>query len=360
MINYRITILLGLSLVLMLALITGAGCQQEESTERALMVGNTTLHYDTSRVQQEMAAKLGRYLLSGWDLQKETLLWLDYSEGVWQFKFVPENDLLNDPDSIFVGSVVALEFSLLVFDGAKTEVHLCDDFFNHCEIVEALDYMAKFDTFVIYSPDQVDPAQVEELLAGLAIDYYNGETVTIDESIVYYLGYENSKWQLGRLFTEEALGDPYLEHTLSYFASVLSHEVFEGEEVEVFVNTDWLEEKKFLPGLPQMKSSYQDRNLFIYYNSDIIAETEVAKFSDFLIDAGLVTNELLFISLNRVENTWIMQIETPEVLINDPEYTSIVENLANDISTSHFNGEKLVIEICDEIFWPHVVVESAN
>lgn len=356
--NYRNTILLGLSLVLMLALIAGAGCQQEESTERTLMVGNTTLHYDTSRVQPEMAEKLARYLLPGLDLEMEALLWLDYSEGDWQFKLILDSDLLNDPDYIFGGSFTAVDISLQVFDGAKTEVHLCDDSSNHCEVVKALDYMAKFDTFVLYNPDQVDPANVEKLLATLVTDDYNGETVTIDEGIVYYLGYENSKWQLGTRVIEETLEDPYLEHTFSYFASLLSHEVFEGEEVEVFLNTEWFEEKKVLPGLPQMKGSYQDRNLYVYYNSDLIAETEVAEFSAYLIGDGLENDYSM--SLNRVENTWIVQLVMPENLIGDPEITSIVEDIANDLSRFHFNGEKIIIEICDNVFWPQVVVESSN
>jgi hypothetical protein len=363
MINNRNITLLCLCLLFLLPLMAVTGCQ-EESTERTLMVGNTTLQYDTSRVQPEMAAKLGRYLLPGLDREMEALVRLDYSDGIWQFQTVSESHYLNNPDYSFNASMAAIELSLMVFDGAETETHLCDGSLNQCMVVKAKDYMIKANTIVAYNSEIVDSAQVEELLAFLVeaefVDVdFNEETATAEDRKMYYLGYEDNKWQFWKLVFEDRWEDPYVEYGFSYLASMFSHLFFEGEEVEVILSTDWLGEKKVLPGLPQLESSYLDRNLLVYYNSGIVSESDVAEFSAYLIDAGLVPNDLLMMSLNRIENIWFLQIVTPQVLIDDPTHTSIVKDLANDLSRSYFEGEKLVIEICDYVFWPVVVVESS-
>ncbi len=115
-----------------LATVLMLGCN---SYGTKLEYGKGELYY-TKNVTEAEAKKLGDYLtkIKFYEGDGKTAQ-LDKSGDTYQFRLVVKEGLDKDEKYIAAGQEAAVEFSKNVFDGAKVEVHLCDNQLKTLKVV---------------------------------------------------------------------------------------------------------------------------------------------------------------------------------------------------------------------------------
>ena len=120
-------------LVLTVLLAAGLGCTGYGTK---LEYNNGELYY-TDNVTETDAKKLGDYLVkSGFFGGKKITVQLDKQGATFQFRMVVMPEKQNDETTLGLLKVFAGEISEEVFDGAPTELHVCDDGFKTLKVLK--------------------------------------------------------------------------------------------------------------------------------------------------------------------------------------------------------------------------------
>jgi hypothetical protein len=111
-------------LVLTILLTVGLACS---SYGTKLEFNNGELYY-TDNVTETDARKLGDYLVkAGFFDGKKITVQLDKAGSTYQFRMVVVKEKQNDDATMEIMKTFAGEISDKVFNGAPTELHICDD-----------------------------------------------------------------------------------------------------------------------------------------------------------------------------------------------------------------------------------------
>ncbi|MDT5060618.1 MAG: hypothetical protein QOH63_1077 [Acidobacteriota bacterium] len=115
-----------------LATVLMLGCSSHGTK---LEYGKGELYY-TKNVTEAEAKKLGDYLtkIKFFEGDKKSVQ-LDKSGDTYQFRMVVKEGLDKDEKYLTAIPTAALELSKNVFDGAKVEIHLCDDQLKTLKVV---------------------------------------------------------------------------------------------------------------------------------------------------------------------------------------------------------------------------------
>lgn len=125
------TILLTMTCCLLAALMFGCN-----SLGTKLEYNGSQLYY-TKSVTEAEATKLGDYLSKNgfFTTEHKGSVQLDKSGDTYQFRMVVQEGKDKDEKYVAIIPQVANEISKNVFNGAKVEVHLCDQNFNTLKVV---------------------------------------------------------------------------------------------------------------------------------------------------------------------------------------------------------------------------------
>ena len=187
--------------------------------------------YHTKSVTDDQANKLGNYLVSSQfaDGNAKTVQ-LTKSGEIYQFNFVVKDGADKDPAIIKNTKLFASILSSQVFDGAKVEIHMCDEYMKTLKIFVS-DDLGKERTFngvQLYYTKDITPAQVDSLGSYLVREKFaNGKEKTVQIT-------KKENTYCFRFVVKQGIDkDPDYLKNAKVFAANLSVYVFASAPVEI-------------------------------------------------------------------------------------------------------------------------------
>lgn len=124
--------------VLTVALIMVSGCFLNWG--KRLEFNGGELYY-TQEVTEEEATRLGEYMIeSGFFDGNEKTVQIARNGTTYEFRMVIKEGLDQDEEYLWIAGIYALELSENVFEGNRTDIHLCDEHLQTLQVIAALEF----------------------------------------------------------------------------------------------------------------------------------------------------------------------------------------------------------------------------
>lgn len=219
--------------VLLMSLIFLGGCGSEYGTKMEFNGGEL---YHTSSISTEEATRLGEYLVAEefFDGNEKTVQ-LDKSGSTYEFRMVVKEGLDQDEDYVANVKYFAAELSEEVFNGDQIDIHLCDEFLSTIRVILAPDFGEKmeFNGGDLYRTATVTEEEATRLGNYLvAGEFFDGNEKTVQ------LNKNGSTYEFRMVVKLGLDQDPDFIEVAKAFATELSEDVFQGEQVDIHLCDD--------------------------------------------------------------------------------------------------------------------------
>jgi hypothetical protein len=187
--------------------------------------------YHTKSVTDAEASKLGNYLVTSQFADgKDKTVQLTKSGDVYQFNFVVKNGVEKDTSIVKNTKLFASILSAQVFNGAKVEVHMCDEYMKSLKVFvsDDLGKEKNFDGTELFYTKDITEAEVDSLGSYLVREKFaNGKEKTAQ------ITKKQNTYQFRFVVKNGVDKDPDFLKNAKVFASDLSANVFAHSPVEV-------------------------------------------------------------------------------------------------------------------------------
>jgi hypothetical protein len=206
--------------------------------------------YYTGNVTEDQAKKLGDYLVKEgfFDGNRKTVQ-LDKNGDVLQFRFVVKESFREDEKFLKTIGLFSHTLSKDVFDGAKVEVHVCDEHMKTLKVLSHdLGTELTFNGNQLFYTAAVTEEQAKKLGEYLVKDgYFEGDAKSVQ------LDKQNGVFQVRLVVKEEIVNDANYEGVVKLFREQIQKNVFNGEQTEIHYCDEFMDTVRVIGADPASK-----------------------------------------------------------------------------------------------------------
>lgn len=206
--------------------------------------------YYTANVSEDQAKKLGDYLVKeGFYDGKPKTVQLNKNGDVIEFRFVVKEEFREDEKYLKTTRLFSHSLSRDVFDGAKVEVHVCDEKMNTLKVLSGdLGKELTFNGSQLFYTSEVTEEQAKKLGDYLVKDgYFQGEPKTAQ------LDKKDGVFQVRLVVKEEVVNDKEYESIVKVFREQIQRNVFNGEPTEIHYCDEFMDTVRVISADPVNK-----------------------------------------------------------------------------------------------------------
>lgn len=208
-------------------------------------------------------------------------------------------------------------------------------------------------TEVLYDGQLVDIEQARKL--GTYLDetgFTDGFPKTVE------LAKSGSIWQFKLIVQDTMINDPGYQEVAAVFAAQMSRDIFSGEPVEIHYCDATMTTLKVVQAQELLSQLVVVDQTEIFFDGINVTSEDAEQLGEFLKDVGFIDGVPKSIQLDSEGAVWHFKMIVADVYIDNPEYTEIYKEFAQQISEDFYNSAPVEIHLCNDYFETIQVVRS--
>ena len=182
--------------------------------------------YYTPEVTEEEATRLGEYMIdSGFFDGNEKTVQITKNGTTYEFRMVIKEGLDQDEEYLWIAGIYSLELSENVFEGNRTDIHLCDEHLETLQVIAALEFNGG-QLFYLSGVTSDEAVRLGEYL--VASGFYDGNEKSV---LLSKTGEVFEFYMITRAGLDT---DPEYITVAEAFTGELSENVFNGSQVDIY------------------------------------------------------------------------------------------------------------------------------